>query len=238
VEVDEGAKAYVETHAGLNLEMVGIPPGTFQMGSNDFGNEKPIHTVELDGFWMGKYEVTQRQYEGLMGTNPSDFKGPNKPVEGVSWNDAMEFCRKLSQATGKQYTLPTEAQWEYACRAGSSGKYCFGDDESQLGDYAWYAKNSGSETHAVGGKRPNRWGLYDMHGNVWEWCADMYGSYGSARERNPTGTATGVWQQALLLRGGSWFSYPIGVRSANRLRSDPTGTWASGGFRVCRPPSR
>jgi formylglycine-generating enzyme required for sulfatase activity len=225
--------SYTETHGGLNLEMVWIPAGTFRMGSEKGdSDEKPVHTVTLDGFWIGKYEVTQRQYEALMGTNPSSFKGPNRPVEMVSWDDAAAFCRKLSQATGKTYTLPTEAQWEYACRAGSTGEYCFGDGESQLGEYAWYSANSGTQTHDVGGKRPNAWGLYDMHGNVWEWCTDWYESYSaSSGQRNPTGPATG---SARVLCGGAWGGAAPGVRSANRNWFDPPGGDSGDGFRVCR----
>jgi formylglycine-generating enzyme required for sulfatase activity/tRNA A-37 threonylcarbamoyl transferase component Bud32 len=228
---DAGAKDYVEAHAGLSLEMVWIPGGTFQMGSNDNDDEKPVHPVELDGFWLGKYQVTQRQYEALMGTNPSHFKGPNRPVEQVSWEDAMAFCRKLSQATGKSYTLPTEAQWEYACRAGSSAKWCFGDDESQLGEYAWYEANSGSQTHDVGQKRPNAWGLYDMHGNVWEWCADWYGTYSAANAKNPTGPLTG---QNRVIRGGAWFSEAYRSRSAYRCDGSPGGRYSLVGFRFVR----
>jgi formylglycine-generating enzyme required for sulfatase activity len=227
---------YIEAHGGLNLEMVWLPGGEFQMGSNDSdasGDEKPVHSVSLDGFWIGKYEVTQRQYEALMGSDPSRFKGADWPVDTVSWNNATAFCRKLSSVTGKAYLLPTEAQWEYACRAGSAGKWCFGSDESQLGKYAWFDRNSGSQTHPVGQKQPNAWRLFDMHGNVWEWCGDWYAdSYsGALSERNPTGPNSGTFR---VLRGGSWVSYPGGCRSAYRSWFGPGDRVGINGFRVVR----
>ena len=155
-------------------------------------------------FYLGKYEVTQEQWEAVMGSNPSNFKGPKNPVEQVSWDDCQEFLDKLNAKAGGQggkFVLPTEAQWEYACRAGSTGKFCFGDDEKQLGEYAWYDENSDSKTHPVGEKKPNAWGLYDMHGNVWEWCQDWYGAYGAEAVDDPSGPTTGSGR---VFRGGGW----------------------------------
>jgi len=241
---------YTETHAGLDLEMVWIAGGTFRMGSDSAEaqpDEQPVHDVALDGFWLGKYLVTQRQHEALI-------KGVNWPVL-LSWDDAVEFCRKLSNATGRTYTLPTEAQWEYACRAGSTTDYCFGDAVGQLGDYAWFSENSGRQPHKVGGKKPNAWGLYDMHGNVWEWCSDWHGEtyYASqdARQRNPVGPSSGRrgtlldgWPLAgRVLRGGSYRFSPQFARSARREYANPTTLRSmfvlefSPGFRVCRPAS-
>jgi formylglycine-generating enzyme required for sulfatase activity len=174
----------------IGIEFILIPAGSFTMGSNDGdSDEKPPHTVTISRpFYIGKYEVTQKQWVIIMGNNPSGFKGGNNPVENVSWNDVQEFIRKLNAKEGTTaYRLPTEAEWEYACRAGSTTKYCFGNDKSQLGQYAWYEKNSDNKTHPVGQLQANAWGLYDMHGNVWEWCEDWYGEdyYSSSPSTDP-----------------------------------------------------
>ena len=167
---------------------------------------------------MAKTEVTQAQWKQIMGNNPSYFKGDQNPVEEVSWNSAMAFCKKLTEREqragrlpkGWAYTLPTEAQWEYACRAGTTGKYA-GDLDSM----AWYGnKKSGKKTHPVGTKKPNAWGLYDMHGNVWEWCLDEYGMYHSKNVIDPIGDNWG--SGTFMIRGGSWRSGASGCRSANR----------------------
>jgi formylglycine-generating enzyme required for sulfatase activity len=213
-----------------------IPAGTFMMGdANGDDNETPHHVTLTKGFELGVCEVTQEQYERVMGTNPSDFKGPQNPVEGVSRNDAVEFCRKLSaeNSSGYVYRLPTEAEWEYACRAGTQTKYNFGDSDAELGDYAWYAENSGETTHPVGGKKPNAWGLYDMHGNVREWCQDRYSDYPSRSVNDPTGAVSGSGSFRVV-RGGCWYSLSDFCRSAYRLRYTPDYRSCSLGFRVLR----
>jgi formylglycine-generating enzyme required for sulfatase activity len=205
---------------GVTLEMVSLPAGEFTMGSSESNYEKPPHQVKVNSFAIGKYPITQAQYEAVMGTNPSHFKNnPQNPVESVSWNDAKAFCQKLSQITGKTYRLPTEAEWEYACRAETETLFSFGDDANQLGDYAWYYGNSNDTTHPVGQKKPNGWGLYDMHGNVWEWCEDdWHYNYAGAQD---DGTA---WidkdYHYPIVRGGSWFNVPYLCRSAYRANVD------------------
>jgi len=210
---------------GVKMELIWISPGEFMMGSNYHESEMPVHRVKLTkGFWMGKYEVTQEQYEAVMGSNPSKFKGANNPVEQVSWDDAAAFCRK---AGGR---LPTEAEWEYACRAGTTTQYYSGDAENDLARVGWYSGNSGSKTHPVGGKPANGWGLHDMHGNVSEWCADWYGSYSNNDETNPTGPASG---QARMLRGLSWLEDAYLCRSTGRARFSPGQRLCYNGFRLC-----
>ena len=202
--------------ADFKLEMIEIPAGKFMMGSDENDNEKPIHEVTVNAFKIGKYSVTQAQYEAVMETNPSHFSGnPQNPVEQVSWFDAQAFCERLSKLTGENYRLPTEAEWEYACRAGTQTRFSFGDNDSQLGDYAWFKDNSNFKTHPVGEKRANPWGLYDMHGNVWEWCEDdWHDNYQNAPQ---DGT---VWNdkhpQTRVVRGGSWLPDMGDYRSADR----------------------
>jgi formylglycine-generating enzyme required for sulfatase activity len=199
--------------------MVKIPTGSFLMGSNENDNEKPIHRVTLHDFYLGKYAVTQEQWKSVMGNNPSRFNNNSKnPVDNVCWDDCKQFCQKLSKLTGKKYRLPTEAEWEYACRAGSPTRYSFGDDAAQLIDYAWYWDNSYVGTHPVGQKKPNYWGLYDMHGNVWEWCEDdCHDNYGGAPADGRPWTDNHHNNRSKILRGGSWYgSAPQGCRSATR----------------------
>ncbi len=210
----------------VTLEMVSLPAGQFLMGypdsdpdARDF--EKPQHQVKVNSFAIGKYPVTQAQYQAVMGKNPSRFKNwfknnPQNPVENVSWNDAQAFCQKLSQITGKTYRLPTEAEWEYACRAGTTTRFYFGDDANQLGDYAWYKGNSQDKTHPVGQKKPNGWGIYDMIGNVWEWCEDnSHDNYIGAPTDGSAWIKNGNDNRSLL-RGGSWYNDPSYCRSAYR----------------------
>ena len=189
----------------IGMKMRLIPAGSFMMGSkNGFNNEKPTHKVTITKpFYIGMCPVTQAEYETVMGTNPSFFKGDNRPAEEVSWYDAKEFCRQLSEKEGVTYRLPTEAEWEYCCRAGTTTKYYWGD--TMDGRYAWYSSNSDEQTHPVGQNLPNSWGLYDMIGNVCEWCGDWHnGSYYSRSSKtDPTGPSGGLYR---VLRGGSWCS--------------------------------
>jgi formylglycine-generating enzyme required for sulfatase activity len=204
--------------------MVGLPAGQFLMGSPDSdpyaqSDEKPQHQVKINSFAIGKYPITQAQYQAVMGTNRSHFSNnPQNPVEKVSWDDAQAFCQKLSQITGKTYRLPTEAEWEYACRAGTTTRYYFGDNDNQLGDYAWYDGNSGGKTHPVGQKKPNGWGLYDMSGNVWEWCEDdWHDSYiGAPNDGSAWLDNDNRSQSVKCPRGGSWYDSPDFCRSAVR----------------------
>jgi len=227
----------------LGMRFVLIPPGEFMMGSPDTekdrdSDEGPVHRVRLtQPFYLAIHEVTQRQYEAVMGTNPSGFKGPENPVEQVSWNDAQDFCKKLSQKEGKTYRLATEAEWEYACRAGAQTRFSYGDDPKydRLGEYAWYTSNSDDKTHPVGEKKPNAWALFDMHGNVSEWCEDWHEEkyYGSSPQSDPKGPNSG-WSR--VKRGGSWYSNPRLCRSAFRSGYEPGDRYLDLGFRVvCAP---
>jgi formylglycine-generating enzyme required for sulfatase activity len=216
---------------GIKLEMIAIPGGSFLMGSEDFADTKPVHRVTLSPFHIGKFQVTQAQWQAVMKTNPSRFKGDTLPVERVSWTDAFEFCLKLSEKTGNEYRLPTEAEWEYACLAGSTGKYCFGDDEALLEKYAWYNKNSGGKTHPVGQKKTNNWGLCDMQGNVWEWCEDLYGRYSPQLTINPRSGGSGSGR---VIRGGSWDNNSVHCQSAARCNDPLDSHLGNLGFRLVR----
>ncbi len=238
-----GERRTVDLGEGVSLELVWIPPGEFLMGSPEdeedrYADEGPQHRVRISrGFWMGKYEVTQAQWESVMGGNPSYITGdPMRPVERVMWEDCQAFLRKLNRrAGGSGFRLPTEAEWEYACRAGTTTGFSFGDDYSRLRKYAWYYANSDVTTYPVGGKKPNAWGLYDMHGNVWEWCeADWHDGYRGA----PTDGS--AWVDAprgldRVFRGGGWNFDPGGSRSAFRFRFTPGFRFYDLGFRVVLP---
>lgn len=231
----------------LGLRLIWIKPGTFNMGSVSGGenDERPVTQVTISrGFWLGRTEVTQAQWTVVMGSNPSYHKGDNLPVEMVSWNDAMEFCRKLTareRAAGRlpdelAYTLPTEAQWEYACRAGTTGDYA-----GALDAMAWYEANSGDQTHSIGQTHPvgqkqaNAWGLYDMHGNVWEWCLDWYGNYPGGSVTDPAGTPSDSYR---VYRGGGWWFNAVHCRSTFRIRNELDDRWDFLGFRLALAPSR
>ena len=222
----------------IGMELVLIPAGEFKMGSPSgeegrFDSEGPVHTVKIEkAYYLGKYEVTQAQWREVMGSSPSYFKGDDLPVEKVSWNDAQEFVRKLNEMEGTdKYRLPSEAEWEYAARAGTTTRYSFGNDESDLSDYAWYKGNSGSKTHPVGKKKPNAWGLYDMHGNVWEWVQDWcHSNYDGA----PTdGSAWEIGSSSnRVFRGGSWYGFARICRPAFRNNRDPGHRDSDLGFRL------
>ncbi len=228
------ADTYTEDPNGLGIVMQKIKGGTFTMGSPDTeagSDEKPTHRVTLDDFYMGKYEVTQAQWQSVMGNNPSNFKGSNLPVENVSWDDIQVFLKKLKQKTGKEYRLPTEAQWEYAARGGNKSKGYTYAGSNNLNEVAWYDDNSGSKTHAVGQKKPNELGIYDMSGNVWEWCRDWYADdyYSKSPSSNPENTTTATYR---VLRGGSWNFNARSCRSAYRSRNTPSNRYNNNGFRL------
>lgn len=242
---------------GVLTELVLIPAGTFTMGSNEYENEKPPHEVTISKtFYMGKYQVTQQQWHAVMGGNPSYFEGAKNPVDAVSWDDCQEFCKKLSAKGASPLRLPREAEWEYACRAGTTGPYA---GTGELDDMGWFADNSGDDrldsqhirntdkahhaarlrannprTHPVGQKEPNAWGLYDMHGNVYEWCADWFGRYSSTSETDPTGAASG---DGRAIRGGSWNYFSYGCRSAYRHYNSPSDRNRVCGFRLVLDPN-
>ena len=231
----------------VGMKFAWIPPGTFMMGSTNKekgrGDDEIHRKVTLTrGFYMGIHTVTQEQWQAVMGSNPSSFMGEkNLPVEQVSWLDCQEFCKKLSAKDKKAYRLPTEAEWEYACRAGTATPYHFGatlatNQANYNGDFVDGNSKKGinREKTVPGGSFPaNAWGLFDMHGNVWQWCQDWHGSYGRAETTDPQGPKTGTNR---ILRGGSWGSHPIFCRSANRNFSAPDQRTEFYGFRVCFIP--
>lgn len=232
-------KAQQTTTNSIGMEFVLIPAGEFKMGSptgeeHRISNEGPVHYVTIErAYYLGKYEVTQKQWREVMGSNPSYFEGDNRPVEKVSWNDIQEFIKKLNEIEGtNEYRLPSEAEWEYAARAGTTTRYSFSNDDSDLGDYAWYVGNSGSETHSVGQKQPNPWGLYDIHGNVWEWVQDRYHSSYDGAPTDGSAWEGGSSSNRVLL-GGSYGNAARGCRSAVRHGIDPAArNYYSIGFRL------
>lgn len=224
-----------------------IPGGSFAMGSDEYDDERPVHTVRLSPFRLMRTPVTRKQYQAIMGEDPGWPKGEadGRPVNQVSWLGAVAFCNRWSEAEGLTpcyritgdkveweaeadgYRLPTEAEWEYACRAGSAARWCFGDDEAGLADYAWYGKNSGGEPRPVATRKPNAWGLHDMHGNVWEWCWDRYGPYDAAGQHDPAGPREG---SLCVLRGGSFLCRPGYLRSADRYGGRPEDQYGDVGI--------
>ena len=209
---------------GISIDMVRVEAGTFTMGAtaemkNPDDDEKPTHQVTLtNDYYIGKYEVTQALWKAVMGKNPSLFKGDNLPVEQVSWDDCQEFISKLNRITGKMFRLPTEAEWEYAARGGNKSRGYQYSGSNNLLDVAWCGDNSGSKTRAVGTKQPNELGIYDMSGNVWEWCQDRLGAYSSSSQVNPTGANSGSYR---VSRGGSWCEFARLCRSSCRDLTSP-----------------
>jgi formylglycine-generating enzyme required for sulfatase activity len=241
------AQSPKEITNSIGMKLVLIPKGTFMMGSPESEerrrkDEETQHEVTISkDYYLGVYEVTQSEYQQVMNKNPSDFQGAEikgdsgpHPVDQVSWSDAVEFCKRLSELpeekkAGRVYRLPTEAEWEYACRAGSTTAYSFGESSQSLGDYAWFSNNSDDRTHPVGQKKPNAWGLYDMHGNVFEWCSDWYAEYPKGAVSDPAGPKV---SSDRVYRGGCWY-YGVAVcRSAHRRRFDPSLRVILYGFRV------
>jgi len=222
---------------GITLELVLIPAGSFMMGSAaGYTDELPVHSVTITNeFYMGRYAVTQEQWQQVMGDNPAYFTGAgDRPVEWVWWDDSVSFCQSVTVSTSRHVRLPTEAEWEYACRATTTTDFYFGDDNADLDNYAWFIANSGNETHPVGDKSPNIWGLYDMHGNVWEWCSDWYSStyYGVSPLADPTGPDSGT---SHVIRSGAW-DRGNSIRSAMRGRASPGIRYNGLGLRVVVDP--
>ena len=223
----------IDLGGGVKMEFVLIAPGRFLMGSPPDigdGDEKPQHAVTLtQPYYFGKYEVTQRQWQAVMGENPSHFRGADLPVDSVSWMDCQRFLALASSRSGVRLVLPTEAQWEYACRAGTTTRWSCGNDEAQLAAYAWIDRNARGATHEVGTVKPNAWGLYDMCGNVAEWCADWYANpYPDGTAVDPRGAASGT---ARVLRGGNASDIPSSATSAARNCMGPSESTPGTGLR-------
>ena len=221
---------------GVEYPMVYVSGGSFYMGATSeqgadaYSDEKPVHRVTLSGYSIGKYEVTQELWEAVMGNNPSHFKGARRPVENVSWDDCQDFIRKLNSLTGQNFRLPTEAEWEFAARGGNNSRGYKYSGSNTIGNVAWYADNIGSQTHDVGGKSPNELGIYDMSGNVCEWCYDRKGDYNSSSQTNPKGPGSGSIR---VYRGGGWRSSARNCRVSNRSCSLSVSSSNSMGFRLC-----
>ena len=229
VEVNSGRF----TVNGVSFEMVRVEGGTFRMGATSEqeadSDEKPVHGVTLSSYYIGKTEVTQALWQAVMGSNPSRFEGSDLPVECVSWNDCQEFIQKLNRLTGRNFRLPTEAEWEFACRGGNNSRGYKYSGSNNLGSVAWYNDNSGGQTHPVGTKAPNELGIFDMSGNVWEWCSDWYANYTSYSQTDPKGPLSGSFR---VCRGGCWIDYAGCCRSSNRRSIDPAYRFSDLGLRL------
>lgn len=232
-----GPQSFTEHFNGVDIEMMAVKGGTFQMGSNDIQDygAAPVHSVTLSDFYIGKYEVTQAQWKAVMGNNPSLFKGDDLPIEQVSWKDVQKFFGNLNVKTGKRYRLPTEAEWEYAARGGNKSKGYTYAENNMPSNIAWFRDNSSSQTHPVGQKQPNELGLYDMSGNVWEWCSDWYGEnyYANSPKTNPTGPSSGSYR---VYRGGCWGSGARNCRVPGRSGDTPGYRGSTLGFRLVLIP--
>ena len=232
---ESGSVITIPVKNGINIEMVKVEAGSFNMGAtpemeNPYDGEKPVHRVTLtNNYYIGKYEVTQALWQAVMGKNPSRYKGANLPVGQVSWNDCQKFILKLNQLTGKSFRLPTEAEWEFAARGGNKSKGYQYSGSNSLDDVAWYKNNSGDAIHAVGTKQPNELGIYDMSGNVWEWCQDVEGAYGSFPQTNPAGSVNGVFR---IQRGGCWNWDSWFCRISERCSNLPTSCGFADGLRL------
>ena len=219
------------TANGVSFDMMMVKAGTFTMGATSEmkalnSDEKPTHQVTLtNDYYIGKTEVTQALWKAVMGNNPSYFKGDNLPVENVSWDDCQKFISKLNSLTGQNFRLPTEAEWEFAARGGNNSNHYQYSGSNELGDVAWYDGNSGGKTHVVATKQPNELGLYDMSGNVWEWCSDCYDNYSSSSLTNPTGPNSGSNR---VTRGGCWGPDARFCRSSARIDCAPDYSFGLG----------
>ena len=220
---------------GVSFEMVEVRGGTFRMGANSeqdsdaYDWEKPVHSVTLSGYYIGKTEVTQALWKAVMGSNPSDFEGDDLPVEKVSWDDCQEFIRKLNALTGQNFRLPTEAEWELACRGGNNSRGYKYSGSNYIDNVAWYWDNSEFSTHPVATKLPNELGIYDMSGNVYEWCSDWKGDYSSGAQTNPKGPYDGSYR---VVRGGSWCDSARFCRSSYRYYESPGNRGSFLGLRL------
>lgn len=232
------SRSKVSLSAELNKlinNMVYVAGGTFTMGgtseqsSDAYDDEKPTHSVTLSSYYICKYEVTQALWRAVMGSNPSNFKGDNLPVENVSWNDCQTFINRLNSYTGRNFRLPTEAEWEFAARGGNYSRHYKYSGSNYISDVAWYDGNSGNRTHPIGTKQANELGLYDMSGNVYEWCSDWYGSYSSYSQNDPTGPNSGSYR---VLRGGGWNYFARNCRSSYRFNYAPGFRYFDLGLRL------
>ena len=230
----EGIEEKVFTLGEMQFTMVEVVGGSFIMGNTEDGddtepNERPTRKVTLSNYWIGKTEVTQQLWQTVMGNNPSYFKGPDLPVDNVSWNDCQQFIKRLNERTGQRFRLPTEAEWEYAARGGTRTNHYLYSGGNDATDVGWVWANAKEKTHAVGKRRDNELGIYDMTGNVWEWCQDWYGYYPTTAQHNPKGARAGRYK---VNRGGAWCFEKKAARNVARFANKPDGRYKSVGLRL------